>query len=103
LEDEAVEIPVLIEPNDSNGYRVTCGEPLALTAEGRTKAEAMQKMRELLQKRLHAGAELGALEIGPKPNPWMKYAGWLKDDPLFDEWQKEMEEYRREVDAQEGI
>jgi predicted RNase H-like HicB family nuclease len=98
-----VQIPVLIEPTDSNGYRVTCGPPLVLTAEGRTKAEAMQKVHELLQKRLHAGAELSTVEIGPKLNPWMKYAGWLKDDPLFEEWQREMEEYRREVDAQEGI
>ena len=32
-----MQIPVLIEPIDSNGYRVTTGQPLALTAQGRNQ------------------------------------------------------------------
>ncbi|MEA5496757.1 DUF4209 domain-containing protein [Limnoraphis robusta] len=33
-------------------------------------------------------------------NPWVKFAGMFKDDPLFDEFVEEMAAYRRELDAE---
>ncbi|NEQ40472.1 MAG: DUF4209 domain-containing protein [Okeania sp. SIO3I5] len=33
-------------------------------------------------------------------NPWVKYAGMFKDDPLFDKFVENMAAYRREVDEQ---
>jgi hypothetical protein len=30
-------------------------------------------------------------------------AGWLKDDPLFDEWQAAMKENRRQRNIEDGI
>lgn len=33
-------------------------------------------------------------------NPWVKFAGMFKDDPLFDEFIEEMTAYRRELDAE---
>src|SRR5436309_10120486 len=80
----AVEIPVLIEPVAGNGYRAKSGEPLPLVAEGTTRDEAMQKLRELMRQQLHAGAEVTALEVpGAAPNPWAEFAGVFKDDPYF--------------------
>ena len=39
------------------------------------------------------------LDVGAtEENPWMQCAGSLKDDPLFDAWQLEIAEYRREID-----
>jgi hypothetical protein len=35
-----------------------------------------------------------------KPHPWLEFAGIFKDDPSFDQFLKEMENYRKEVDAQ---
>jgi hypothetical protein len=32
-------------------------------------------------------------------NPWLKGAGMFRDDPLFDDWQRAVAEYRRAVDA----
>jgi hypothetical protein len=32
-------------------------------------------------------------------NPWLEGAGMFRDDPLFDDWQRAIAEYRREVDA----
>lgn len=31
-------------------------------------------------------------------NPWLKGAGMFRDAPLFEEWQRAIAEYRREVD-----
>jgi hypothetical protein len=33
-------------------------------------------------------------------NPWVKFSGIFKDDPLFDEFVEEMEKYRRKIDAE---
>ena len=35
-----------------------------------------------------------------KPHPWLEFAGIFKDDPSFDQFLQEMENYRKEVDAQ---
>ena len=34
-------------------------------------------------------------------NPWLAVAGIFQNDPLFDEWQAAIEEYRRKVDEEE--
>jgi hypothetical protein len=36
----------------------------------------------------------------PTPDPWVKFAGMFKDDPLFDEFVEDMAAYRRELDAE---
>jgi hypothetical protein len=81
-----------------NGYRARGVEPLGLTAEGDTPDEAVRKLRQLLQDRLAAGARLVALEFPAGDNPWRQMAGMFKDDPLFDDWQKAIAEYRKEVE-----
>jgi tetrahydrodipicolinate N-succinyltransferase len=35
-----------------------------------------------------------------KTHPWLEFAGIFKDDPSFDQFLQEMENYRKEVDAQ---
>ena len=92
-----MQIPVLIEPIASNGFRVRSGEPLALTAEGKTKDEAMLHFKEKMAERLAGGLELVALEA-PAVNPWTSMFGVFRDDPDFHEWQKAMAEYRRQVE-----
>ncbi len=89
-----MEIPILVEPIANNGYQARTGEPLALTAEGTTREEAVQKLRELLATRLQNGAELRALRVADA-NPWVEFAGMFKDDPYFDEWQEAIAETRR--------
>ena len=36
-------------------------------------------------------------------SPLVTMVGWLKDDPLFDEWKAEVENYRRQCDIEAGI
>ncbi|WP_373526523.1 hypothetical protein [Nostoc sp.] len=67
---------------------------------GNTETEAIEKLSQSLQTRLKT-AKIVTLEIeAPKvENPWLKIAGKYKDDPQFDEMLEYIEEYRRELDA----
>jgi hypothetical protein len=68
-------IPVLVEPVENDGYRATSGPPLPLTVEAATRDEAVAKLREQLRSRLQKGAELVSLEMGEHmaPNRVMAY------------------------------
>src|SRR5262245_59850494 len=94
---DAVEIPVLIEPVAGNGYRARGGEPFALCAEGATRAEALEKLRDQVRARLAAGADLVALAVPPPGHPWQPFAGMFPKDPLIDDWKQAVAEYRRQV------
>ena len=96
-------IPVLIEPLVGSGFRATGGEPFALTAEDSTRDGALARLRELIEARMAAGAEVVSLEVNGTDHPWAPFAGSLKDDPLLGDWQEEMAEYRRTVEADDSI
>src|SRR5438552_3050942 len=98
-----MQIPVLIEPVTNNGYRVTTGQPLVLTAEGATKEDALQQMRHILQARLSTGAEIALLEISASDHPLAPYAAMFKDNPLFDDWQAAIAEYRQQRDDKQEL
>jgi hypothetical protein len=73
-------------------------------AEGSTRDEAVSKVRSQVDKEIAAGKQIVMVEVGPKhDNPWLAMAGWLKDDPLYDEWQAAIKEYRRERNIEDGI
>jgi predicted RNase H-like HicB family nuclease len=70
-------------------------------ARGSTREEALSNLHYVLAARLEK-AEIVPLEL-PLPdteNPWVKFAGMFKDDPLFDEFVEDMATYRRELDAE---
>jgi hypothetical protein len=46
-----------------------------------------------------AKGEPAAVDSRQRANPWLSGAGMFRDDPLFDEWQRAIAEYRREVDG----
>lgn len=99
-----MEIPVLIEPVAPSGFRARSGEPLALTAEGATREEALQRLRELAAARIADGSQMASLEVGPVQHPLARFAGiWALDDPLIAEWQKEVEAYRQRMDEDPSI
>ena len=93
-----MQIPVLIEPTHGDGFRVTTGNPLALTAEGSTREEALGQLRQAWQKRLSAGAEIAPFELATAEHPLLRYAGMFKDNPLFAAWQQAIADNRREAD-----
>ena len=98
-----MKIPVLIEPIANDGFRATGGPPFAVSAQGTTREEALARLREAIDHRMVEGAVLVPLEIDTtEENPWIAVAGMFRDDPLFDEWQEAIAEYRRKVDEDAG-
>src|SRR5258707_612051 len=93
-----MQIPVVIERVKGNGYRARSADPVAVSARGPTREEALSRLREKIQTRLKKGMELVGLEVGPQPNPWLEAAGMFKDDPWIDDWVESMAEYRRQVE-----
>ena len=99
-----MQIPVAIEPIGDGQFRAHSFPPFTAVAEGRTSDEAVSKVRAELDKELAAGKQIVMVEVPAKePNPIMAMAGWLKDDPLYDEWQEEIRKYRRQCDIEAGI
>jgi len=97
-----MKIPILIEPVANDGFQATSGPPLAVSAKGATKEEALARLREEIDRRMAEGAVVMSLEIAAieeKPPIWG--IGMFKDNPLFDEWQEAIAEYRRKVDEEE--
>jgi predicted RNase H-like HicB family nuclease len=93
-----MEIPVLIEPISGDGYRARGVEPLGLTAEGATPEEALRNLQQRIQGHLAGGVQLACLELPATLDPWLRMEGMYKEDPLYDEWQKAIAEYRREIE-----
>lgn len=113
-----MQIPVLIEPVAGNGYVARAGSPFDWSAEGATQDEALQKLQAVVAAKVAAGARVAAVEIlpatdpltelrakgmlvepPPGDHPLLKWAGTLDpNDPVIQEWQKAVEEYRRQID-----
>jgi hypothetical protein len=100
-----MQIPILIEPVEGNGFRSRGGELFALSAEGSTRDEVLEKLRAQLALRMSQGAEFLLLDSAapPQVNPWIEYAGMFKNDPYFDEWQEAIAENRRKIDENKDI
>lgn len=92
-------IHVLVEQVDGGGYRARGGEPFGISAEGPTPAKAIQKLQEVIQEKLRNGAQLTHIEIPVRENPFLPFQGMYdKDDPMIQEWEQAMKDYRRQVE-----
>ncbi|NET60105.1 MAG: type II toxin-antitoxin system HicB family antitoxin [Symploca sp. SIO2E6] len=93
---------VLVENKVEGGVSATVLGWQDCQAEGSTKTEALEKLRQLLTARL-PNTEIVSLEIDlPKSeHPWMKFAGMFKDDPEFEEVLADIATYRHELDLQQ--
>jgi hypothetical protein len=99
-----MQIPILVEPVAKHDYRATCGPPLAVSADGATRDEAVGKLEPLLCDRPSNGVEIVVAEVPARlvENAWVKYAGRFKDDPMFAEVLEVMKENRRKDDEDPG-
>lgn len=96
-------IPILVLPIPGNKYQARAGEPFSSCAEGDTRDEAVQKLKDQIASYLVAGAEIRQLEFPENEHPLKRFAGMLRDEPLFDEWQKAISDRRRELDADPDV
>jgi len=91
-----MQIPVVIEPLGDNLFRAQGPEPFGFAAEGATSQEALRNLRTQIEQGTAAGKQVVMMEvplgtIGPKA----EIIGIFKDNPLFDEWQKIIEQRRQ--------
>ena len=93
-----MEVKVLVERKDNNGYQARAGEPFGLVAEGASIEEAVGRLREVMTRKDEAGATVVSLDIPGNDNSWLRMAGTLKDHPLLDEWKLTVAEYRQSVE-----
>ncbi|MDB5311239.1 MAG: hypothetical protein JWO38_5441 [Gemmataceae bacterium] len=91
-----MEIPVLIEPIQGNGYLARTGSPFDWAAEGATAEEAVQRLLEVATARVAAGTRLTAIAVPDTAHPYAPLVGSLKNHPLFEDWRRAVEEYREE-------
>ena len=92
-----MKIPILVEPISGECYRATGGEPFVGSVEGETPDAALEKMKERIEERLARGARIAMLDVRDSANPWLEGAGMFRDDPLFDDWQRAIAQYRFEA------
>jgi hypothetical protein len=95
-----VKAAVLVEKLSKNKYRASTSQPIPLETEGRSRAEAVRRLCAEARKRLAAGEwHHVSLPGPPQTNPWLAYAGIWKDHPEFDDFVKNIAEYRRAVNG----
>jgi hypothetical protein len=103
MKETVMQIPVAIVPTELGGFRAESASPFTVVAEGSTREEAVSKVQAELNQKIESGSVV-MVEVGARvENPWLAMAGWLKDDPLYDEWQAAIKEYRRERNLEDGI
>ena len=71
-------------------------------AEGGTEDEAVNNARAVLNEQLTQGKFVSITVNETQLNPLLKHAGRFKDDPTYDAVLAEIENYRRELDAEES-
>jgi len=93
----------IVESKDHRGYRATVLGWPNCSANGATKEEALERLREVIRTRVSEG-EIVRIDVDlPGSHPWMKFAGMFEDDPMFDQLVEEIEAYRRELDADDRV
>jgi len=96
-------VDVLVEPIHDDLYRATASGPFPLTAEGRSPHDAIQTLRERIARLLEAGAMVTTIDIPIESSKFVQWIGWMKDDPMQQEWLAAIAENRRLADIEEGI
>ena len=74
---------------------LTLTEETIITKIRQLSPDEIQKLEEFIDQLSQANHPT------EKPHPWLEFAGIFKDDPSFDQFLQEMENYRQEVDVQE--
>jgi len=73
---------------------LTLTEETIITKIRQLSPDAIQKLEEFISQLSQAS------DSTEKPHPGLEFAGIFKDDPSFDQFLQEMENYRKEVDVQ---
>ena len=92
---------VIIEQEKEGRYKAMVWGLGDCQATGDSREAALTSINQLLTARLeNAEVVVQEMNLHKSENPWIKFGGMYKDNPLFNDMVAEMEAYRREVDAE---
>ena len=96
-------LTAVVERISGDRYRAVITQPLFLESEGQTADEAVKLVQELAVSRL-SQAQIIEITVPEqtRPHAWARWAGVWKDNPDFDRYLANIEEYRRQSDAAES-
>ncbi len=93
-----MQVLILVEPKEGEGYRATAGSPFDISAEANTAAEATSRLESMLRNRLHHGGRLALLNLNngssPAP-PSFQLEPVPRDDWFFKTFREAIEEARQ--------
>ena len=94
-----MEIAVLIEPVEGNGFRARGVELASLSAEGPTREAALEYQRKLLQDKVCGGSQIVSVDTAASEPPLRLVAGICDpEDTLMAGWKATMTANRRQAD-----
>ena len=95
-----MDIAVVVEKVADNGYQATSYVPTHVVAQGRTRQEALDRLCDQLRTRL-SSAEVVILSIPQlgDAHPWKAIAGSWRESPDRSEIERNLQEYRQQVDT----
>ncbi len=92
---------VLVEKTDRGQFRAVTSQPIALSVEADSAANAVSRLKEAMENRL---SECEVVEVSipssRRDHPWLKYAGIWKGHLEYDAFREAVTEYRAGVDAE---
>jgi hypothetical protein len=91
-----MELTVVVEQVEGNGYRASSGEPIPMSADGASREEAVLKLQESVAARVAAGLEIIRIRV-PTFTPVKPL--W-PDDEFTRAWLEGIAEARRQADAE---
>jgi hypothetical protein len=97
-----MQIPILVESLGHGQFRAEAPAPFSLSAEGKSSAEAVQNLRARIEQEFSNGKQIVMLDLAVNgENPWIQFAGHLKDETFLNDFQEGLAEYRRQRDPDE--
>ncbi len=100
-----MQVLILIEPKEGEGYRATAGSPFDMCAEAATAAEAPSRLEGMLHNRLQGG-RLALLNLNngrPLVNPFRHLEPAPADDWFFKTFREAIDEERRRENDEERL
>lgn len=99
-----MQIPIVIESLPGNRFRAKSASLHTFAVEGESAEKSLRLWQERFASVLPADAVIVRVESPPTAEHSLtRFAGRFKDDPLFDEWQKAIEEFRQKCDVEAGL
>jgi hypothetical protein len=94
-----MQIPVVVESLGDDQFRAQAPPPISLVAEGKSSEEAVRNLQARILQEYSRDRRIVLLDLPiDAENPWIKFAGHLKDDSFLSDFRQSLAEYRQQRD-----